>query len=418
MKNTNETRYPWRRNAVLFMLSQSITLLGSSIVQMAIIWRVTLDTSSGVWAMLLTFSSTLPQMLLSFFGGVWADRYSRKRLIILADAGIAAFTLVLIFAFNSGDAARLLPLMVLVSALRSFGTGIQSPAVSAAVTQLVPREHLVRYNGINGSVTSVIQFAAPAIAAALLSVGPFQWLLMLDVVTAVVGIVILAFVKLVHVRQEYTERRSTFFTDLKAGISYAINDKPVRRLLLTYGAFIFLAVPSGFLVALMIERTFGDNYAYLTAAEMLGSLGMILGGLLLGAWGGFKNKNKTLLLGLLCYGAFSVALGISYTFIFFAAFLFLESFFIPIVMTATTSMLQEQVPEEKQGRVFGLFGVMYGGCLPLGMAVFGPLSDIIEIQPMVLVCGVLLFLLGIVNSARKVKLNRYGCGLGRDVYYI
>ena len=404
MKNAEQTPpQNWRLNAALFIISQAITLLGSSIVQMAIIWRVTLDTSSGIWAMLLTFSSTLPQMILSFFGGVWADRYPRKRLIILADVGIAAVTLVLVFFFISGETARLLPLMVLVSALRSLGTGIQSPAVSAVIPQIVPEQSLMRYNGINGSITSVIQFAAPAAAAALLSVGPFHLLLLIDILTAIVGILILSAVKIAHIRHKNTQQN--FIADLKAGIAYAAGDAPVRRLLLSYGAFIFLAVPSGFLVVLMIERTFGGSYAYLTIAEMLGSLGMVLGGVLLGLWGGFKNRNTTLCAGLLCYGAFSVALGLSCTFVLFAAFLFLESFFIPIVMTATTTMLQERVPEEKQGRVFGLFGAMYSGFLPLGMALFGPLADIVEIQPMVLVCGGLLLLLGLLNFSQGRSRN-------------
>ncbi len=386
---------PWRRNAVLFLASQTITLLGSSIVQMAIIWRVTLDTSSGVWAMLLTFSSTLPQMILSFFAGVWADRFPRRRLIILADAGIAAATLVLIFVFLAGDAVGLLPLLILMSALRSVGTGIQSPAVSAAIPQIVPEKQLMRYNGINGGIMSLVQFAAPAVAAALLAIGPFHWLLMIDVATAIAGILMLAFVKIPPVKPQGPKQEYTFLTDLKAGIAYAAKDRPVRRLLLSYGAFIFLAVPSGFLVALMIERTFGDSYTYLTIAEMLGSLGMVLGGLLLGTWGGFKNRNSTLFFGLLCYATFSFALGLSTVFWLFTAFLFLASFFIPIVITATTTMLQERVPEEKQGRVFGLFGAMYSGFLPLGMAVFGPLADVVEIQPMVLVCGVLLLLLAL-----------------------
>ncbi len=177
----SDYKAPWRLNVVLFMFSQAVTLLGSSVVQMAIIWRVTLDTSSGLWAMLLTLSGTLPQMILSFFAGVWADRYSRKRLIILADAGIACVTLVLIGIFLSGATAGLLPLLVLISALRSFGTGIQSPAVSAVIPQIVPEKHLMRYNSINGSMTAVIQFAAPAAAAALLSAGPFHLLLIIDV---------------------------------------------------------------------------------------------------------------------------------------------------------------------------------------------------------------------------------------------
>jgi DHA3 family macrolide efflux protein-like MFS transporter len=86
----------------------------------------------------------------------------------------------------------------------------------------------------------------------------------------------------------------------------------------------------------------------------------------------------------------------------FAAFLFLESFFIPVVLTAAPTMLHEYVPEDKQGRVFGLFGAMYSGFLPLGMAVFGPLADIVQIQPMVLVCGVLLLMLGFLScNTRK-----------------
>lgn len=85
----------WQRNAALFILSQGITLLGSSIVQMAIIWQVALVTSSGLWMTLLTLSSTIPQTIVSLFAGVWADRYSRKRLIIFADAGIAVVTLLL-----------------------------------------------------------------------------------------------------------------------------------------------------------------------------------------------------------------------------------------------------------------------------------------------------------------------------------
>jgi DHA3 family macrolide efflux protein-like MFS transporter len=318
----------------------------------------------------------------------------------------------LVFVFIYGEGVLVLPLLVMVSALRSVGTGVQAPAVSAVIPQIVPEEHLMRYNGVNGGISSVIQFAAPAIAAAMLNVGPFQWLLMLDVVTAAVGILVLLSVKIPKASRGQNVQEGGFFADLKGGISYAAGDKPVRRLLLTYGAFIFLAVPSGFLVVLMIQRTFGDNYTYLTVAEMLGSLGMVLGGFLLGAWSGFKDKNKTLFAGLFCYGVFSIAFGLSYNFVFFAAFLFLESFFIPIVMTATTTMLQERVPEEKLGRVFGLFGAMYSGFLPLGMALFGPLADVFKIQWMVLVCGVVLVVLSLtvvfISNKQSYQLNKTG----------
>lgn len=398
MKNNagegTKRRQPWRRNAVGFLLSQGITLFGSSIVQMAIIWQVALETSSGLWVTLLTLSATVPQTVLSFFGGVWADRVSRKRLILLADLGIALVTLALALFFWSGLTAGMLPLLLLVSALRSLGAGIQTPAVSAVIPQIVPEAHYMRYNGIYGSMMSIVQFAAPAAAGALLALGPFYRILLIDVASAVVGVLLLAAVHIPH-ENSRTGEGSTFWADLKGGISYAAGDRTVRSLLLAYGAFIFLCVPSGFLAVLMIERTFGSSYAFLTLSEMAGFAGMVLGGFLLGLWGGFAKRKVTLAAGLLGYGIFSIAIGAAYTFWVFALLMFLTSFFIPIVQSATTTLLQEQVPAERQGRVFGLLGAMYSGFLPLGTALFGPLADLLRIQSMVVVCGVLILLLGL-----------------------
>lgn len=386
----------WRRRAVLFIISQGITLFGSSIVQMAIIWQVALETSSGFWLTVLTLSSTIPQTILSFFGGVWADRYSRKRLILLADAGIAVVTLVLALIFMFGKTANILPLLVLVSALRSVGSGIQTPAVSAVIPQIVPEEQLIRYNGINSSMMAIVQFASPAVAGAVLSIGSFHWLLLLDVATAMIGISLLSFVTITNLKKA-EQSEQTFFADMKAGISYAAKELVVKRLLLTYGAFIFLSVPSSFLTVLMIERTFGNSYTYLTVNEMAGFAGMVLGGILLGTWGGFKQRTKTLVFGLVCFGTFSLVLGFTYTFWLFAVMMFMMSFFIPVVQTATTTMLQEHVPAEKQGRIFGLLGAMYSGFMPLGTAIFGPLADVIKIQWLVIGCGVSLVILGLLR---------------------
>ena len=68
----------WKRQAILFLTSQFITLFGSTLVQMAIVWYVTIQTLSGMWVAAFTVCSYLPQFLISFAAGVWADRYSRK----------------------------------------------------------------------------------------------------------------------------------------------------------------------------------------------------------------------------------------------------------------------------------------------------------------------------------------------------
>lgn len=380
----------WRKNAVAYIVSQGITLLGSSIVQMAIIWQVAMKTSSGFWVTLLTLSSMVPQTILSFFGGVWADRYSRKKIIILADGGIAVITLILALVFMFGITENILPLLVLASALRSLGTGIQTPAVNAVIPQIVPQEHLMRYNGINSGMMSIVQFAAPAAAGLLLSFSSFYTVLFLDVLTAVLGILLLLMVRVPRKQDRAYEQEGRFFKEMKAGVAYAGKNRSIRRVLCIFGAFILLSIPSGFLAVLMVERSFGDNYIYLTVSEMAGFAGMVLSGILLGVWGGLKNRNKMLALGLLCYGVFSLAVGFSGVFWLFSAFMFLMSFSITVVQSSATTILQESVPEEKQGRIFGLFGAMYSGFMPIGMAVFGPLADVFKIQYMIIVCGCLI----------------------------
>lgn len=394
-----KNRQLWKRNAALFITSQGVTLFGSSIVQMAIIWKVALETSSGLWVTLLTLAATIPQTVISLLGGVWADRYPRKRLIIMADGGIAAVTLMLALVFMFGRTEHILPLLILVSALRSFGTGLQTPAISAVIPQIVPEEYLLRYNGINSSMMSIVQFAAPLVAGAVLSLGTFHWVLLLDVVTAIMGIFLLSFVHVPLSIYQEEESSEGFFANFQRGLSYAGSDRVVKGVLLTFGAFIFLSVPSSFLTVLMIERTFGDSYVYLTVSEMAGFAGMVLGGLLLGAWGGFKDRRKTLSVGLLGFALCSLVIGVTNIFWLFATFMFLMSFFIPVVQSAITTVLQEQVTEEKQGRVFGLLGAIYSGFMPLGTALFGPLADVFKIQSLVLVCGGLLLCVGL--YARK-----------------
>ena len=91
-------RTGWQKRILLFLTSQCITLFGSTLVQMALVWYATMQTSSGVWVAAFTVCSYLPQFLISFIGGVWADRYHRKKLIIGADLLIAFVTFVMVLA--------------------------------------------------------------------------------------------------------------------------------------------------------------------------------------------------------------------------------------------------------------------------------------------------------------------------------
>ena len=384
----------WKRKTLLFLISQCITLFGSMIIQMSIIWYVTLKTSSGGWVAAFTICSYLPQFLISFFAGVWADRYNRKKLIILADGVITVATLVLflVMPMISSDSI-LLSALLAVSIIRSVGAGIQTPAVNAVIPQLVPEEYLMKYNGLNATVQSIVQFAAPAVAGAVLSIGTFRAMLFIDILTALVGIGLLSCVLLP--KQEASNENVSVLSEIKVGIRYSFSDKLIGKILIVYGLYILLCVPAGFMAALLVSRVYGDVYWYLTAVELVGFAGMALGGVLMGVWGGFKSRVKTFAVGLSILSIMTIGMGISPYFIFYLVMMFVYSVALTMIQTATTTIIQEKADSSMQGRVFGLMGAMYSGFLPVGMAIFGPLADMIPLQWIMVGSGIALVFVAI-----------------------
>ena len=377
--------------AALFLASQAVTLLGSSIVQFAIIWYVTLETSSGGWVALLSAAAYIPQFLISFFAGVWADRYSRKSLIIAADGVIALATLVLVLLLPQiSRNETIYAALVVISVIRSLGTGIHTPAVNATMPQLVAEEHLMKFNGINATVQSVVQFAAPAIAGSILTWGSFRITLMVDVVTAMVGIGLLCAIAIPF---EKRTEIAPVFAEIQEGIRYATKERFIGKLIMFFGLFIFLCVPAGFLATLFVSRYYGDTYFHMTLVEVIGFLGMMAGGLLIGTWGGFKRHTKTLLVGMMSFGLLAILMGWVKNFYVYLALMAVYGVALTMVQTASTTLLQENSTPEMSGRVFGLFGAAYSSFLPIGMVVFGLLADRTSMRLLMMISGGLLILM-------------------------
>ena len=391
----------WQKRILLFLTSQCITLFGSTLVQMALIWYATMQTSSGVWVAAFTVGSYLPQFLISFIGGVWADRYHRKKLIIGADMLIAFATFIMVLAIpHISSEPALLGGLLVMSVVRSFGAGIQTPAVNAVIPQLVPAQQLMRYNGINATMQSVVNFAAPAAAGAVFAVSTLRTTLMIDIVTAVLGTGLLSC--LVLPKQDTSFEKSGVLSDMKIGVRYAFSDRVIGKLLIIYGLFTFFCVPAGYLAGLLVRRVFGDTYWYLTAVEVVGFAGMMAGGVAMSTWGGFRSREKTLAAGLLAFGSFAIGMGFSKNFILYLGLMAFYGVALTMVQTAITTMLQERTDTSMQGRVFGLLGTMYAGFLPLGMAVFGPLADILPLQWIMIGSGIALILIAVITYFHQV----------------
>ena len=382
----------WVRDTTFFLSGQTVSLLGSSLVQYSILWYLTLETQSGVVLTFATVFGFLPQAVMSVFGGVWADRHNRKLLLITADATIATTTLVLaIMLWNGVDA---LWLIYATLAIRSLGAGVQTPAVGALLPQIVPADKLMRVNGINMSIQSAMTLLAPALAAALFAVLGLQAVLLVDVVTAVIGISLVAVIPVATIVR--SDAAATYFADLRQGLSYVRHNAVVLRVLVFFAIVFVLMAPPGYLTPLMVVRTFGEDVWRLTVNELAFGVGMLAGGATLSAWGGFHDRMRMLVTTSFAFGILSVGLGVSGDFLglpgsfaVFLGFMLLIGVGVAFFSTTATTLLQEQVDAEVQGRVFGLVGIVLAVAMPFGMLIFGPMADTISVEWILVLTGVL-----------------------------
>lgn len=389
----NEEPAGWQRKATLFLSSQGLSLFGSMLVQYAIIWHITLTTQSGLTLTIATIAGFLPQIALSLFAGVWADRYPRKRLIILADALTAVSTLLLAIVFLLGY--REIWLLVLVAAIRAVGAGIQMPAVSAFLPQLVPQDRLLKVNSINGTLQPFIAIAAPLVAGTLLSLASLESIFFVDVVTAALAISLLLLLR-VPPHTKATEPQTTgYFDDLRKGFSYISGHPTIKRLFVFFGFAFFLVTPVAFLSPLLVARSFGEEVWRLTANEITFFAGSILGGALMTVWGGFKSHFKTIGFACIIWGVLFAALGLANNFWFYLAIMVLAGIPMPLFNAPVTTLLQERVAVDVQGRVFGVMQLITSAVMPIGLLIFGPLSDTVSIELLLIISGALLILPGL-----------------------
>jgi len=406
MNATNlEATDQWKKNIILFLSSQTISLFGSSLVQYAIFWYITLSMDSGVMMTVYIICGFIPTFILSPIAGVWADRYNRKLLIMMSDGMIACATLILAVVFLMGyDATWLL---FVISAIRALGTGIQTPAVGAILPQIVPKEKLTQVNGTNGSIQAIIMFVSPIVSAALLSVTTLEIIFFIDVVTAAIAILTLLIFFHIPLHQKAREKQSTsYFSDLKEGISFIKRNDFLKVFFLFFAIFFVLMAPAAFLTPLQVTRTFGDEIWKLTAIEIAFSVGMMAGGGIIAAWGGFQNKIHTMTFASLIMGACTFALGIVPNFWIYLVFMAVTGIAMPIFNTPTNVLLQEKVDENYLGRIFGVFGMISTSMMPIGMLIFGPLADIFPIEWLLTGTGLLMLILTILFGRNKILLEQ------------
>jgi DHA3 family macrolide efflux protein-like MFS transporter len=273
---------------------------------------------------------------------------------------------------------------------RSIGQGVQQPAASALIPQLVPPEHLTRFNGLQSAAQSITMFAAPMVSGALLTFLPLQYIFLIDIVTAAIGITIVFFCVHVASAPQAEARQpgaNVYFHEMAEGLRYIGKTGWLKTLFIAFGLFSVLASPAAMLTPLQVTRTFGGDVWRLTAVELLFAAGMTVGGIVMSVWGGFKNKANTMIFAWLMFGVTTVLFGIIPNFWMYLGVMLLCGCTIPFFNTTSMTLMQTHIPPELMGRVFGAVTMFSGLAMPLGMAVFGPLADVMKIEWLLIVTG-------------------------------
>lgn len=261
-------------------------------------------------------------------------------------------------------------------------------------------------NATNTSIQSLIMLVSPMLSGVLLTVAAIETIFFIDVVTAAAAIFTLFFFLRVPAHAKALEKQKTgYFRDLLEGYTYIRNHGYVKTIFIFCAVFFILIAPAAFLTPLQVTRSFGSDVWRLTAIEVVFFGGMMMGGLLIAAWGGFKNKLHTMGLSTLLTGFGTLALGVTPNFWLYLGFMAAIGVAIPAFNTPLTVLLQQKVEADFLGRVFGVLTMISSVMMPLGMLVFGPVADFIKIEWLLIGTGALMMLESLLMFGNKVLIE-------------
>ena len=378
----------WIATIAIIWCGQAISIFATVAASFAAIWYITESTSSAVWLSLASMAALLPVALLSPFGGVAADRYNRKHLVILADGSAGFFSLVLALVVMSGHLS--VPLMLLLLAVRTGGQAFHGPAMTALMPHLVPKRHLMRINSMDQSITSLSTIVGPALGILLYTYVGLHGVMLLDAVCATIACLCLATVK-VKANTSPSNDHGSVFAELKEGATFIYKDKGLRSLMLLIMFTMLLFMPVASLDPLMVYEHFKGDGFQASLVEAVFGIGLLLGSAVILVWGGGSKHIPLIIISGIVLGLALAACGFlqSDQFLLFAVLVGVTAAAIGFYNAPIMPILQNKAPDEKFGRVMGIFLAGSSLAAPIGLSFSGFIAEAIGITTWYSVCGLL-----------------------------
>lgn len=388
---------------------QALSLLGSQIVQFAIIWWLTEQTGSATVLAAASLVGLLPQVVLGPLIGVWVDRLNRRLILFVADTSIALATIGLMMLFWF-DLIAVWHIFVLLF-VRAIGGAFHWPAMQASTTLMVPEKHLTRIQGMNQMIEGGLNLVSAPLGALVIALLPMAGVLAIDVLTALFAIVPLFFIAIPQPPEKVRavgEKRPSFWNDFRSGLAYAWAWPGLMFLMVMAMLINLLMTPAFSLLPLLVSDYFNQGAFFLSAINVVFGAGIIAGGLLLAAWGGFKRRIITSLVGLIGMGIGMIGIGIVpaegalYLPIIAAA---IVGLCMPITNGPIRAIMQATIEPDMQGRMFSLIGSFSQAMAPIGLILAGPVADLLGVPFWFVIAGIGTILVAVVGFMMPTVLN-------------
>lgn len=385
----------WKYKLSAFMFSQGLSLLGSTVVSLAIIWYITLKTGSASMVTYVTLTTFIPQAMVMLYGGILADRYSPKLIVILSDSIIALSTLTLAILFFLG--IDNINWIFLFNIIRSLGTGIQLPASKSILPQIVPSDKILKANSLSTGIWSVVQLISPGLGGIVMNQFNIQFIFLIDVITAIIGIIILVTIYIPISEKRLNSKNNT--DELLQGFEYIMKSKTLRNCIVLFSVFQFLVVPASQLSPLLATLNIGNEVWMLSVIETFFSIGALSISIIMA----YKEFNvpqyKLIGLSSIIFGVTMILLLPIRSIMPFIAVMFIMGVGSPLYYTALITKIHENTDEAFMGRTFSFLDLFSSFATPFGMLVFGPIANLSIILSFA-IPGILLIMLGIFIYSR------------------
>jgi MFS transporter, DHA3 family, macrolide efflux protein len=392
MENAN----PWKFTFFKFWSTQALSLLGSGLASFAVIWWITKTTGSSTILATVSLVTLLPGILLGPIAGALVDQFNRKWIMIVSDAVSALLALLLVVLFWT-NSIQLWHICV-INILRALAGSFQFPAVQSSTSLMVPKEDLARVAGLNQALQGMSMIATPPLGALLFTLLPIHFILGIDVLTALLAICLLfsIFIPQPSSHQSIASISTNVWQDIRAGFAFLRKWPALLDVMWIAALLNMVLVPAFTLLPILVTQHFYGSAYQLGWMNAAYGFGIVGGGALLGAWGGFKRRIFTSLVGLAGLGIGSFMIGISSSEAYWTAVIGMA---LVGIMNAFANgpffaILQSVVPPAMQGRVFTILMSVSISATPIGLALAGPLADRLGVQLWyilsALICGVII----------------------------